>query len=196
MRACCILLTLLLAACSTATGGLPYATSGPIVEAATVSVIRRIITIDQRGVPSHHLGAVRGGFGNALKTIETTAPVREEVARAFKDALLKRKLLAESGNGKADLTITILKMDCSQYVRREAHADFQIMLSDPKGHAVYQDNVRVTIVAGSGLAMDVGIFGDPDDLRAVAIEAMSNAIDQALDKPGFRAAFAGHPTAI
>jgi hypothetical protein len=188
MRACCLLLALLLSACSTATGGLPYAASGPIVEATAAPIIGRIITVDQRGVPPNHLGAVRGGYGNPLKTIETTVPVQEEVARAFKEALLKRKLFADPGNGKANLTVTILKMDCSQLTRREAHADFQIMLSDPEGHAVYQDNVQATIVSGSVLALDVGIFGDPDELRAVAIEAMSNAIDKALDKPGFRSA--------
>ena len=80
-------------------------------------------------------------------------------------------------------------------MRREAHAAFQIALNDQEDRSIYQDNVKVIIADDSKSAMDVSIFGSPDDLRAVAVEAMSRAIDQALDKPGFRTALVGHQRA-
>jgi hypothetical protein len=130
-----------------------------------------------------------------LKTIETTDSVQEEVTRAFRDALQRRGLLVGPGDGATDLAVIIRRLDCSQYVRREAHADFRVLLTDRQGRPLYQDDVQATVVDGSRLALDVGIFGDPDALRSMAIEVMSTAIDQALDKPGFRAAFASdHPS--
>jgi hypothetical protein len=184
-----LLLALLLPACTTAVGGLPYTSTAAVSPYAAGPAIGRVVAIDQRGEAPRHIGAVRGGFGNPIKTIETVNPVKEEIAHAFQDALRKRGLIASHGDGFDVLTVTVLRMDCSQYVRREAHADFQIALTDPSGRPIYQDNVKVTVVDGSRMAMDVGIFGNPEDLRAVAIQAMSMAIDQALDKAEISGAF-------
>jgi hypothetical protein len=69
-------------------------------------------------------------------------------------------------------------------VRREAQADFRVLPTDREGRPLYQDDVQATVVDGSRLALDVGIFGDPDELRSMAIEEMSSAIDEALTSPG------------
>nr|WP_294504953.1 hypothetical protein [uncultured Rhodopila sp.] len=194
MKALCLVLALALTACS-ATGALPYAATGRATPLGTVPVIGQVTATDDRGEPPRWIGAVRGGFGNPLKVIETTDPVGDEVALAFKDALARRGIYGAPGADTQALTVTIRKMDCSQYVRREAHADFEIVLTDHAGRTLYHDTVQVTVVEGSKLAMDVGIFGNPDDLRAVASQAMSKAIDQALDKPNFRAAVSDRPNA-
>lgn len=138
---------------------------------------------------------MRGGFGNSLKTIETAEPVQEEIDHAFEEALRQRGLLAGRDAGNDTLGVTIWRVDCSQYVRREARTDFQIVLMDSSGRAIYQNNVQVTVVSGSKLAINVGIFVRSDELRAVAIEAMTKTIDQALDKSGFMAALTGHSSA-
>jgi hypothetical protein len=184
-----LLLLLLVSACANA-GSLPYRAASPELSAAAMPVIARVTVSDHRDGQTRRIGAIRGGFGNPLKFINTTDPVQDEVARAFTDAIRQRGLLAAPGTATNNLAVSIRKMDCSQYVRREAHADFDVALADQDGRVFYRDNVQVTVVGGSKLAMDVGIFGDPDDLRTVAVEAMSKAIDQALDKADFRAAIA------
>jgi len=46
--------------------------------------------LDQRDVPANWLGAIRGGFGNPLKYLESDRPVAEIVKIAFIDGLQAR----------------------------------------------------------------------------------------------------------
>ena len=46
----------------------------------------------------------------------------------------------------------------------------------------------MTKVNGSLVIFDAGVFASLADLRAITIEAMTEAIDQSRDKPGFAAA--------
>jgi hypothetical protein len=91
---------------------------------------------------------VRGGFGNPLKTIETTDSVQEEVTRAFRDAVQRRGLLVGPGDGATDLAMIIRRLDCSQYVRREAQADFRVLLTDREGRRC----IRMTCRQRSSMA--------------------------------------------
>ena len=149
--------------------------------------IGQISTIDQRGeTDPTWIGAVRGGFGNPLKALHTPRPLADMVTAAFHEALAERGLLAESGNGQADLNVTISEFNSTQYIRREANVAMVVELKDhATGRQIYRDEVKSKPVQGSVLALDVGVFGSPDDLQAVAQGAMDKAIDSAVDKPGF-----------
>jgi hypothetical protein len=185
-----LLLVLSLGACGTDTGGLPYNPTQPAVPDPPLPVIGQVVATDARGESDPHwLGTIRGGFGNPLKELTTDAPVAEEVAQGFRQALASRGLLASSGRGRYNLDVTVVRMDCDQYHRREANADFRLVLTDrASGREIYQDEVSSHLVNGSVVTFNVGIFADPQDLRAIAMQAQDQAIDAALGKPGFLAA--------
>lgn len=152
--------------------------------------IHEVTATDQRGEGDPtRIGAVRGGFGNPLKVLHTRQPLADMVAQAFRDALAARGLLVPTTGGSADLIITIVRFGSSQLVRREAKVDLVLELRDrASGRQLYRDEVKSNHVQGSMIALDVGIFGSSDDLQAVAQAAMNDAIDAALNKPGFAAA--------
>ena len=173
------------AACTRQTP-LAYAPTTPVTN-LQAPAIGRINTTDQRGESDPTwIGAVRGGFGNPLKVLHTPQPLADMVTAAFHDALAARGLLAANGAGQADLDVTIPEFNSTQYIRREANVTLVVELRDhATGQLIYRDQVRSSPVQGSVLALDVGIFGSSDDLQAVAQGAMNQAIDAALDKPGF-----------
>lgn len=180
--AACAVLT----ACGTTTASLPYT---PSMDAALPGspVIGEVTATDARGEQDPNwIGAVRGGFGNSLKVLRTEAPLAEEVARDFRAALTARGMLAP-GAGPLTLAVTIVTFKSDQVVRREAEVELRLVVTDRAGRAVYQDTVRADVVSGSALALDTGVFGSTEDLRQVAISALNQAINQALDKPAFPA---------
>jgi len=76
---------------------------------------------------------------------------------------------------------------CNQYVRREAHADFSYTLTSIEtGKVEYTNRAAVNKVQGSAFALDVAAFASVEDLRAVANEALQEAVDDVLDDPGLR----------
>ena len=111
---------------------------------------------------------------------------------AFDDALKARGLYANDDSQsavKTSLSVTINRFEASQVVRREANVEFGIVLADKAtGRPLWRDRKKVIRVDGNLIAVDTGIFASPDTLRAVALRAMSGAIDGLLDRPEFRAA--------
>ncbi len=169
---------------------LTYAPTHPISPVANAVTVDRVITADERHeADPTWIGAVRGGYGNPLKVLHTPAPLSDIVTRAFRDALQARGLLAPEGAGRFDIAVAIEQFESTQYARREANVDLLVAVkSRNTGQEVYRDRVKVDLVTGSIFALDTGAFGSSDDLQAVAQTALNQAIDQALDKPGFRAA--------
>lgn len=93
------------------------------------------------------------------------------------------------GASPYSLAVTIHQFDANQYVRREATADFSAALTErATGREVWRDRQRAYNVDGGFLSLNVGIAASPEDLRRVALQTMSEAVDALLDKPGFRAA--------
>lgn len=188
-----LLLALLLGACSTTTVALSYDTPPPPAQVAPDPVISRVDATDARNEPDPRwIGAIRGGFGNPLKNVQADAPVAQVVAQGFRQALAARGLLAAQGRGRYDLDVTVVRLDCDQYHRREGNADFRVVLTDRRsGRVIYRDEASSHLVNGSIVTFDVGIFADPLDLRAIALQAMDQAIDGILGKPEFLAALHG-----
>jgi uncharacterized lipoprotein YajG len=185
-----VVLIVILAGCVSRQVALTYAPSSASLAAGEQSAVVGVKTvIDERSNGPRWLGAIRGGYGNPLKTLETDEPVKDVVATAFADALAARGELAPAGRETILLTVVMRRFDCNQYVRREAHADFEITLANARsGAPIYTDHITADAVNGSVFAMNVGIFASTDDLRMVAVGTLRDAIDQALSKPGFRAA--------
>ena len=180
-----VLAVLFLGGCSTTTVDLPYDTSvvasQPAV-AATNSV--KILSVsDGRKHGSHWLGAIRGGFGNALKTLKTEVPVKDVVENTFTTALKARGLLASTG-GDYGMEVVVNRFDCNQLSRREAHVRLHVsMVEFASGQQIYAKDIRVDKITGSLFTLDAGIFADVEDLRKVANQALQEAVDQVLDDP-------------
>lgn len=189
----------LLAACGTTQATIPYQPTVPVQAAApavpAVAVSDRVANERRAGRDDPTwIGTIRGGYGNPLKHLNADAPAEQVVARAFADGLRARGLLAAEGSGAGGaapyvLTLTVHQFDANQYVRREATADFSAALAErASGREVWRDRHRAYKVDGSILSLSVGVFADTEDLRRVALQTMSEAVDALLDKPGFRAA--------
>jgi len=183
-----LLLVALVGACSRHEVAMSYNSAAVAAKPAMASPSVETVTVtDLRGTPANRLGAIRGGYGNPLKTLETAQPVKDVLHQAFADGLSARGMLAPNGNGRYGLEITIEKLDCSQYVRREAHTKLQVaLLEKGTGRQVYTKRVEDNRT-DSGSLVATGIFGSVDGLRKIANDSMQAAVDQALDNPAFLA---------
>jgi hypothetical protein len=179
-----------LAACGTTQMSMPYSPA-----AQPVSVNRPVVAMgtvtDRREdgrEDANWIGTVRGSFGNPVKRLEAPVPVSEIVRQAFSDALAARGMLA-TGAPRYLLSVEILQFKSDQVGRREATVEFQVTLTPSGGGAVVlQDRELANQITGSVLTLSAGVFGSLDELRAIALSTMSQAIDRILDKPGFAAA--------
>ena len=179
---------ILLAACSTTQVPLTY-TPGPTAhtQGKPLAVVGEVK--DSRKYTGTALGAIRGGFGNALKTLQTEKPASEVIRTAIMDGL-KSRGMAAAGNPKYVLDIDMIHFDCSQYVRREAHVELNVTLMDKAANKiVYERKVKADKVNGSVITFDAGIFASVEDLRKIANEALQDAVDQLLNDPAFISKF-------
>lgn len=183
-----ILMSLLLAsACSTDRVQLNYDTTGITSSGGVAPSISSVNVTDSRGTAADWLGAIRGGMGNPVRTLLTEVPVKEMIQQAFIQGLKARGMLSNSGNGKLDLTVDIIKFDCSQYQNREAHANFRVSLRVLKSQRkIFDKSVRVDRILKNPDLFDVALFASAEDLRKVANNALQEAIDKTLDDPAFR----------
>lgn len=166
---------------------LTYSTDKPVAKAAqTAQPVAVGRFTDDRGKPANYLGAIRGGFGNPLKNLETERPVSELVTGAFGDALRARGVAV--GGSELRLVGSIKRLDCNQYVRREAHVELEVAVMDRAGQRVFARTYNADKVEGAVIALDTGIFASVDELRGVLERTLAEAIDQALDDPSLRGA--------
>jgi uncharacterized lipoprotein YajG len=181
-------LSLTLSACSTSKGGLRYATpaASTTTTAAGSTAIGRFA--DERGEPADWLGAIRGGFGNPLKKIETEQPVADVVQSAFADALRSRGLLATEG-ARTRIEGTIRRLDGDKFARSESNAEIVVRVVDVgAGTTTFERTYVTATIEGSALTLKTGIFASVDELRDLIARTLSQTIDKALDDPELRAA--------
>jgi hypothetical protein len=188
MKAWSLLLAILLAGCGSTAASLTY-TPTETVQPQAAPMVGTVTVVDQRGESDpNYVGVIRGGFGNPLKTLTSDRPVRDEVASAFIAGLQARGLYDPAGPDT--LTITLTEFSSDQYHRREARVGFTLVLTR-RGQPLYQRTETVDKINGSMVTFDTGVFASIDDLRAITDQALSQAVDQALDRPGFLAAIRG-----
>lgn len=187
-RALCILAVVTLAGCGTTPVAINYkapATAQQFTGASAATSAGRFS--DDRGEPPKWLGAIRGGFGNPLKVLEVEEPVAQMVQTAFSEGLRARG--AAKDNAKYELVGTIKKLDCSQYVRREAHGVIEVtVVQVAGGKQLFKKSYTADLVDGSMVSLATGVFASTDDLRKVLERALQQIVDQALDDPQLRAA--------
>ncbi len=187
-RACLVACCLSPAGCGATDVALRYQPSAVVVPAVGAPVIGAVMATDDRHEDGHYLGTIRGGYGNPVKTIRTSGLTSVEAANAFRDALAARSLLGSPDAAPDTFLINIVRMDVNQVARREAHVELRVAVVDAANVPLYQDSVRTEQVNGSLLSLNTGIFGDTEALRALLSRTLNEAVDQALDKPGFREA--------
>jgi hypothetical protein len=124
-----------------------------------------------------------GGFGNPLKRLETDRPLTDVVASAVRDALRARGLLGDPGAGY-DVQIAIQQFEADQVVRREAKVQLRLTwIRRSNGQPAFVNQGQADIVNGSIINMESGVFGSIEELQKLTAQAMSQAIDQALNDP-------------
>jgi uncharacterized lipoprotein YajG len=103
---------------------------------------------DKHGEPATYLGAIRGGFGNPLKTLESSTPVAAVVAQAFADGLKARGV--QSTHANYQITGTIKALECIQMVRRGATAEIAVRRVDGNSKKdVFSKPVKANTIDGS-----------------------------------------------
>lgn len=178
-----------LAACSTTRVGLKYAPSMTPSMIAASAAIDVGNFVDQRGEPATFIGAIRGGFGNPLKTLDAERPVSELVHDAFADGLRARGVTVDSGSTTAQLVGVIRKLDCNQMARREANVEIEVSVIDrASGRTRFARTYSASNIDGSLMSLKTGVFADVEDLRALTEKTLRETVDKALDDGALRAA--------
>lgn len=179
-----------LAGCSTNQVSLAYQPSAGSTARQGPAVVQLGRSSDDRKVDPHWLGAIRGGFGQPLKSLVTDEPISEVVRTGFSQGLAARGLLRDGADAPYTLTATVEKF--SQYVNREAHARLAVTLSETaSGRVVMSETFQRDLARDNGKLFDAGILAPTDDLRAVAADALREIVDTALDSPKLQQALAG-----
>jgi uncharacterized lipoprotein YajG len=178
----------LLGACGTNNLALQYkSTVTNVAPVSNVSPVSVGLFVDQRGETATWFGAIRGGFGNPLKILEATPSVAAVVQTAFADGLRARGFQV-AGDGKGyQIAGVIKKLDCSQYVRREAHVEIEVAVFESvSGKKLFTRTYTADSLEGSLLALNTGVFASVEALRALAEKTLAEVVDKALDDSALR----------
>lgn len=155
------------------------------VARAAAPAISHVTAIDQRKEEAHRLATIMGGFGNPLKTLDLSKPVKDEVADAFADGLRARGLLAAGSPYRIELLIR--KYDADMIMGSTGRIDLDLSVIDTATQQViYKDSAANERSDFHFFA--TGVFASMDELQKLAQEALDVTVDQMLDKPAFRAA--------
>ena len=110
--------------------------------------------------------------------------MKDEVAAAFTAALAARGLLASGGAAPYRLDVTVNGLSVNQWMSSDGQAAFTVALVDGRtSRTLYQDKSAAKVTAVSALTFSTDRLAN--DLRDLGLRAMSQAIDEALDRPGF-----------
>jgi hypothetical protein len=177
---------LCLSACQTTNPvSMAYAPSGSATPLASGSSVAAGKFIDDRREPAKWLGAIRGGYGNPLKVLEVEDSVAAMVERAFAEGLKARG--GGASGSRYEVRGSIRKLDCSQYVRREAHAVIDVVVVETaSGRERFRRSYASDVVEGSVINLATGIFASVEELRQTAEKALREVVDKALDDPALR----------
>ncbi len=183
-----------MASCTTVTVPMTYdQTRAAATKRASQPFFEVGIVDDQRKVDSHWLGAIRGSLGNAGIVLQSEPPVSELVKTVFNDGLTARGLRAQPGKAKATLAIVIKKLDCSQYMRREAHVDLNINLMDAATSTLLVSKPLIVDRVTERDLWDFRRQSQINELRDFMNATLQETVDKALDDPDLLAKLKGRP---
>lgn len=164
---------------------------GPAPLSRAVVAMGRVV--DARGAPAEWLGTAAGnpGFPEQALVAEPS-PASRAVYDAFTTALMARGLLVPQGRPRFDLSVRIVRLDAGEAWTRHAAADLVVTLRrHGSGRIVYTDEVRSAGTNSGPFSLDTVAYVPVADVAELTQRAVNSAIEQALDKPGFRAAVHG-----
>jgi uncharacterized lipoprotein YajG len=178
------LVILSLAACSNT---LPLHYVGTEQQSAAAATVSALDVVDQRGEPDPTwYGAIRGGYGNPLKTLHSDKPINVTVRDAFEAALAARGIRLDLNANGPSVSVTVADFEADRIVRSEVKIRLGVVVDSSTGRQVYQHETFRDPVELAGLAE--GILADPKDLQAMTQTTLVRVIDEAVDAPGFQAA--------
>jgi uncharacterized lipoprotein YajG len=181
-----LLVSFALSACSNTSSDMRY-TPPASVARASVPAINTVMAIDQRKEEAHRLATIMGGFGNPLKTLDLSRPVKDEVTQAFADGLRARGLLEPQVHGPFRIELLIRKYDADMIMGSTARIDVDMSVIDEATQKViYKDTFSDQRSDFHFFA--VGVFASMDELQKLAQMVLDATVDHMLDSPGFRAA--------
>jgi uncharacterized lipoprotein YajG len=183
---CRVLPAIGLAACSNTVSDMRYTPPATVTRAAAPAVAM-VMAVDQRKEEAHRLATIMGGFGNPLKTLDLSHPVKDEVAVAFTDGLRARGLLEPQGHGPFRIELFIRKYDADMIVGSTARIDLDMsVIDETTQQVIYKDTVADQRSDSHFFA--TGVFASMDELQKLAQAVLDATVDQMLDRPAFRAA--------
>jgi hypothetical protein len=145
---------------------------------------------DSRGTASNWLGAIRGGYGNVIKSLYTERDTHTVIEEALRSALDARGASPDSTAPDFVIDVNVLKFDTSYFFNKEAHAHFTLILKNAARETLFTQTYVTDIEQGG---VGAGIFGDVESLAAFANEALNKNIDKALDDPNLMFALQTSP---
>lgn len=176
----------MLTGCGTTSVGLKYApTEGatPSRVAASVQPVSVGAFVDKRNEKPTWLGAIRGGFGNPLKTLESSQPVAEVVQAAYLDAF-KSKGFAIDPTAALQVSGTVLDLKCTQMSHKEATVSIEVTVSE-KTTGLKRFTQTYSSKYVSGFIPVGGVLAPVEDLRVVLENTMRDVIDKTLGDASF-----------
>jgi len=145
--------------------------------------------VDKRGEPDPTwYGAIRGGYGNPLKTLHSDKPIDQTVQDAFEAALVARGVRVDRSADAPSLMVAVTAFEADRVMRSEVVIRMDVVVKSPSGDTIYSHETAEDKVKFGGLAE--GVFADPKDLQDYTQATMNDAINEAIDAPGFLAAIA------
>ncbi len=175
---CILVVAAALTACSTTRVDMRYEGSSALPKTASLQPVVVTAFKDARNDDPNWMGAIRGGFGNALKTLESNQPVAVVVQNAFADGLRARGV-ALAPDAKLSLSGTIQKFESITVIRRAATIVIDLKVTDlESGKNLLSKTFECEVVDSSGAA---GVFASIDDLRSTTESALRQIVDKALD---------------
>lgn len=184
-----VLCLAILTGCSTTSVGLKYGASAgdkPGKYEVQVSPVSVGAFTDKRHDSPTWLGAVRGGFGNPLKNLESSEPVSTLIQTAYIDAL-KAKGVTINESAPLQISGTVLDLNCTQMAHREATAMIEVAVTEKStGKIRLAQKYSAKNINDSGSSR--GVFASVEDLRLILEKTMREAIDKTLADPAFIAA--------
>ncbi len=114
---------------------------------------------------------------------------------AFREALAARRELAPPGATAREapyvLTVTLLQLNAEQNADRQGAADMVVRLVDRStGRVAYSARTYAESRGDNYLAYDNLLLGSPPALGGVARAVLGQAVDETVDRAGFRRAVA------
>jgi hypothetical protein len=138
---------------------------------------------DKRGTDSRWIGAIRGGYGNVLKRLVTHQPTTDVVREALIAGLRARSVELSSNGGAVSIEGEILKLDCSYYFNREAHAHLLVKVVSVDRRSVLYAQTYQTDNRESGVG--AGILGNVKHLADFERRTLNETVDKIFADPAF-----------